>query len=311
MNTVVELKSPERSPIVPAQDIGEAVHNMLERGWTRLEYPSISRRFEQLVSSFIAMIGDEMRDQYVITDTRELDTDGEPDLGLIFKAKGQVKPRPRPDEIAEGRLRYDSTKAVHHYNPRLLAYLGRTPGVLEKHAEFFLESARLHASTVLLVIELAEEMDRRMPGYGFADRVRMMEWEHKSRLLHYECDGPTQEIATRHRDKCFITPHARSSRGGLWLVDNRDTIVPDAEETRANSVLLFFSRQAWEITRGKLKGIVHGVKDTTFNDLVGRTPRQTLVSFVKAHTTEEDRAWAKDNMSQLNIPAHVDRFANT
>lgn len=309
MNTVVKLKSVERSPIVPAEDVGEAVHNMLAHGWTRLEYPSISRRFEQLISSFITMINDEMRNQYVISDARELDGDGEPDLGLIFKAKGQLKLNPRPDEIAEGRLRYDSTKAVHHFNPRLLAYLGRTSGVIEKHAEFFLESARLHAATVLLVIELAEEMDRRMPGYNFAERVRMMEYEHKSRLLHYLCDGPTQAIATRHRDKCFITPHARSSRGGLWLVDSKDMIVPDAEETRANSILLFFSRQAWEITRGKLKGIVHGVKDTTFDDLVGRTPRQTLVSFVKAHTTDEDRAWAKDNMSQLNIPAHVNRFA--
>ena len=311
MNTVVKLKNVERTEIVPAQDVGEAVHNMLERGWTRLEYPSISRRFEQLVSSFIAMISDEARDQYVITDPRELDADGEPDLGLMFKAKGQLKPQPRPDEIAEGRLRYDSTKAVHHFNPRLLAYLGRTPGIIEKHAEFFLESARLHAATALLVIELAEEMDRRMPGYDFAGRVRMMETVHKSRLLHYECDGPTQEIATRHRDKCFITPHVRSSRGGLWLVDSEDTIVPDAEETRANSVLLFFGRHAWEITRGRLKGIVHGVKDTTFGDLIGRTPRQTLVSFMHAHTTAEDRAWAKDNMSQLNIPAHVERFAQS
>ena len=121
-------------------------------------------------------------------------------------------------------------------------------------------------------------------------------------------DGDVPNIAQRHRDKSFLTIHIGSDRGGLWLADNRDTILADAGETQTDSVLIFLSRKAWEITRGTLKGIIHGVRDTTFPSLLGRMPRHTAVGFFHAEVSGDERAWAAEHMHELSIPEHVKRF---
>ena len=211
--------------------------------------------------------------------------------------------------MAEGRLRYDSTKYTHHFKPRLLAYLGRKPETIDAHSEFFLHNARMYSEATLIMLEVAEELDRQLPGYGFAERTRARDHHHLLRLLRYVCDGPTPDIAIAHRDKNFMSVHIRSDRGGLWLADSKNHVIRDAEETRSNSVLLFFGRDAWRITRGRLKGIIHGVKDQTFNDLTGRMPRHTAVAFGHATCTKEDEAWALDHMSDLTFTPNVKQWA--
>ena len=306
---VTRLRPKGASPaIVPATNIGEAVHNLLKDGWTRLECPTLGRRYDTLIDSFLRMVSSPESEKYVIGAPRELDKDGEPDIGLIFKAKGQKKPHPRADEIAEGRTAYDSTKWTHHFKPRLLGYLDKTPGLLESHDTFFLESARMQSEAALLMLEIAEEMDRAMPGYDFAQRFLLGDSKHVTRLLHYLCDGPA-EIAQRHRDQCFITGAIRSSRKGLWLVDNHGTIIRSAEETRPDSILIFFGRKAWEITRGRIQGIVHGVKDTSAHNPLTRKPRQSAIFFGHADVLPEEANWARDHMSDLTIPQHVEQWA--
>lgn len=308
---IVKLRNPQRVPIVPAKDVGEAVHNLLRSGWTRLEYPTLSRRFETLASTFTAMTNDERRCDYVVPDARELDRQSEPDLGLIENAKGQLKLKPRADEIAEQRLRYDSTKFKHQFKPRLLGYLGRYPGRVERHAEFFLDNARMYGEATLLLLEITEELDRRLPGYRFVERVREADHHHLLRQLRYLCDGPTPDIAMGHRDQDFITIHNRSDRGGLWVVDNDGNIIAEVEETSANSILIFFGRKAWQMTRGKLQGIMHGAKDITFSDLTGRMPRQTSVFFGHVCETDEESTFLHNNASKLVFPDHVKRWIAT
>lgn len=308
MSTITRLKPKSVSPsIVPAKDVGEATYNLLRNGWTRLEYPTLSRRFEPVVATFIGLTNDPDRGRYLVKHHREID-DGEPYLGLMESTKGQLKSKPRKDEIAENRLRYDETKFKFHLNNRLLGHYGKIPGLIEAHHEFLLQLSRMHSEAIVLGLDIAEELDRQLPGYGFFERMLMAEQAALSRLLRYMCDGESPGIATRHRDKDFLTIHERSDRGGLWLADNNDMIIPDAQETLANSVLLFFGRKAWEITRGKLKGIVHGVRDLTFHDLTRRMPRHTAVTFLHAHVSKEEQAWADDHMSDLTIHPHVDRF---
>lgn len=291
--------------ITPARDIGEAVSNLLRNGWTRLEYPAVARGFTSIIESFTSMTNDPDRHHYAVTDRRELDADGEPDIGLIEKAKGQRKPNPRPDEIAEGRTRYDSTKFTHHFKPRLLGYLGRVPGAIDRHAQFFLENARMYGELVLIMQEVAEEMDRQMPGYSFAARFNACNHQHVLRLLRYLCDGPP-EIALAHRDQCFLTAHPRSDRSGpLWLLDSNGTIIEDAEETRDDSILLFLGRKAWEVTRGKLQGVPHGVKDRLCNAGTLRTPRHTAVAFSHVDRTAADLAFFKENASALTFPPQL------
>jgi hypothetical protein len=304
MNLIAPTIEPAgRLRIVPARDIGEAVNNLLQNGWTRLAYPALARRFDHVVSTFTAMTLDDRRDDYVINDLRELDEQGERDLGLIEKARGQVKLNPRPDEIAEGRDRYDSTKFVHQYKPRLLGYLSKKPGAIERHAEFFLENACMYSESTLLMLEIMEELDRQLPGFSFAARFKACDHDHLLRLLRYLCDGPP-DIAQAHRDKNFITLHPRSDCGGLWVVDNNGRIIKDAEETRDDSVLLFFGRKAWEATHGKISGIIHGVKDRTYADAV-RIPRHTAVGFGHVELMPADREFYRANVGKLTFPSHV------
>ncbi len=296
-------------PIIPAQSIPEAVTNLLRDGWTRLECPGLGRRHEQVIANFIGMCNDPNRDAYAVHDQRELDPQGEPDLGLVYRSLGQKKNNPRPDEVTEERTMYDQSKFFMHFHPRYFGYIGRTPGLIEKHRDFFLHATRMHAEANLLLFDIAEEMDRRMPGFNFLARTGLGQHWNVLRLLHYLCDGPRPDIAQRHRDRCFLTVHIRSSRGGLWFADNKDRIVSNAEETRANSVLLFFGREAWDITQGAIQGIVHGVHDTMFNDLLSRTSRQTSVFFGHAHVHPQEQAWALDHMGDLKIPEHVEAHA--
>ncbi len=303
---VVKLKGPTPIPIEHATNLKDAVGILLKNGWCRLEYTTLSRQFDPVIEQFIKLTEDPKRERYLVEHPREID-DGEPYLGLMQSTKGELKKNPRRDEIAEGRLRHDETKFKFHANNRLLGHYGRS-GLIREHQKFLLEVMRMHGEAMLLGQDVAEELDRQLPGYNFLER--MLETEHMclTRLLRYMCDGKSPGIATRHRDKDFLTIHTRSDRGGLWLADNRDMIIADAEETRANSVLIFFGRKAWEITRGRLKGIIHGVRDLTFDDMIGRMPRHTAVSFLHASVKADELAWADDHMNQLQIPPHIDRF---
>lgn len=297
-----------RRIIVPAYSIEEAAQNLLRDGWTRLSYGTLSRQFNPVIKTLRAITEDPERHLYEIRDARELDADGEQDLGLIIKPKGGTKTRPRKDEIAEGRLTYDDTKFTYQHKQRILGYYARHPGLIEKHPEFFLHTARMHDEASLLALEIAEEMDKQMPGYAFAQRMQKTWSKNLLRLLRYLCDGDVPNIAQRHRDKSFLTIHIGSDRGGLWLADNKDAILADAGETQTDSVLIFLSRKAWEITRGNLKGIVHGVRDTTFTNLLGRMPRHTAVGFFHAEVEDDERAWADEHMHELTIPDHVKKF---
>jgi hypothetical protein len=294
--------------IVPARTVPDAVHELLTNGWTRLQYGTIAHQFDSLVRSLTSITEDPDRDRYVVNDEIELDSDGENDIGLIIKPRGGIKHRPRPDEITENRLAYDDTKFTFHYKQRLLGYYGRHPGLIERHAGFFLEVARMHDETSLLGLLIAQEIDRQMPGYDFVERMKQAWFDNLLRLLRYLCDGDVPNIAKGHRDKCFITIHPGSDRGGFWLLDAHGHIIADAGETARDSVPIFLSRKAWEITRGRLRGVVHGVRDTTFGSIAGRTPRHTAVCFMHAEVRADERCWAKANIDQLNVPSYVRQF---
>ncbi len=301
------LKSPPKNKIVAAKDIGEAVHNLLKNGWTRLECESLARTFDPVIATFIDVTKDADRKRFVVDARRELDADNEPDLGLFLREKGHPKLKPRQDEIAEGRLTYDDTKFVYHHRPRVLGYYSRIPGLIERHVEFFAHISRMHGESQLLIHEIAEELDRQFPGFGLYERSLEGEWKTVTRLLRYLCDGPSPKMANRHRDQDFITIQQRSDRLGLWLADNNNVIQPSAEETRTDSVLIFFGRKAWAMTKGRLKGIVHGVTDTMFHDEV-RKPRHTAVSFGHAILRPDEEAWGAENANQLRLPKHVDEY---
>ena len=307
MSTATVLKPKKFVPleVVDAQSLDEAADNLLKKGWTRLSCTTLPQRFERVISAFVPMTDDPNRPDYAIDAKREF-ADGKSELGLLETTKGTLKSNPRPDEIAEGRVREDETKYKFQFNNRLPGYYSRK-GLIERHVSFFSEVAQLHSEALLLGLEMAEKLDERMPNYGFLERMFAGEHGAMTRLLRYMCDGESPGIAQRHRDRDFLTIHVRSDRKGLWLADKNDVIVPDAQETRTNSVLMFFGRKAWEMTEGKIKGIVHGVTDTTFGDSL-RFPRHTIVTFLHAAVREDEQKWGNAHVHELTIPPHVDRY---
>jgi len=307
MVTATVLKPTKFQPleVVDAKTLDEAAENLLKRGWTRLTCPTMPQRFERVISAFVPLTEDPNRDEYKIDARREF-ADGQSELGLLETTRGKLKSKPRPDEIAEGRVREDETKYKFQFNNRLPGYYSRK-GLIERHVSFFSEVAQLHGEALLLGLEVAEKLDQEMPNYGFLERMFTGEHGAMTRLLRYMCDGEQPGIAQRHRDRDFLTIHVRSDRPGLWLADKNDVIVPDACETRTNSVLMFFGRKAWEITHGKIRGIVHGVTDTTFKDKL-RFPRHTIVTFLHAAVSAEEDAWGKTHVHELNLLPHVDKY---
>ncbi|MEI7719599.1 MAG: hypothetical protein WCI89_00075 [bacterium] len=179
---------------------------------------------------------------------------------------------------------------------------------MQEQAKFFSALSITQGQCVLLGYELAEQLDRLMPDYNFVQRMHEAEGASRLRLLRYLCDGERPGIAQRHRDQCFITIHIRSDRPQLWLANRGNTqIIEDAQETRDDSVLIFLGRKAWEITRGDLDGIVHGVLDPTFGE-TGRPPRHTVVSFLHASVSQAEREWGEENMPRLAIPSFVSDY---
>jgi hypothetical protein len=302
------MLSPTRAPNTTlAATIDEAVENLLLQGWTRLTYPALGRSLETLVEPFIRVTTDPSRSDLVVSASRELDRDKEPDIGLIENAMGQVKPNPRPDEIAEGRTKFDATKFKHQFKPRLLGYVAQHSGAMDRHGSFLLENARVYGMCSLLMLEIAEALDRQMPGYNFVSRMRAADHYHLLRLLRYVCDGPF-EIARPHRDQNFISAQIGSDRGGLWLVDSTGRIVADAGETDPDSILIFWGRKMWQMTGGKIQGIIHGVKDTT-HGASSRIPRHTAVFFGHVLETTEEKEYLQANAAKLAFPDHVKAWA--
>ena len=298
------------TPLPVARTLDEAAVNLLEYGYTRLQSRTLPRRVPTLSRRFATITEDMRRQLLVISHPREQHADGTNDLGFREVRRGDIKHNPRPDEIAEGRTEYDETKVVFHYNGRALGYWsGRgVGGLLREQGEFFSECGLIQGECVLLGYELAERLDRLLEGYNFVQRMREVEGAARLRLLRYLCDGEKPAIAQRHRDQCFITIHIRSDRPQLWLADRSNThIIEDAQETRDDSVLVFLGRKAWEITRGKLDGIVHGVLDPTFQK-EKRLPRHTAVFFLHASVYPEEQQWGHENIGRLAIPPFVSNY---
>lgn len=293
-----------------ALNLDQAAGNLLELGYTRLICPSLPPRFPKLVVEFAEISEDGRRKLLVIPHLREQHADGTNDLGFREVRRGNIKKNPRTDEIAEGRTKYDETKFVLHFNARALGYWSGHDAeeLLREHEQFFFELSLVQSESMLIGYEIAERFDHLLPGYGFVKRMHEAEYLARLRLLRYLCDGVEPSIAQRHRDQCFLTIHIRSDRPGLWLANKDHTqIIEDAQETREDSVLIFLGRKAWEITNGKLDGIIHGVLDPTFGE-AGRTPRHTAVSFLHATVRDEEQGWGTNNIHQLVIPQHVSDY---
>ncbi len=294
-----------------APNLDQAAQNLLEFGCTRLRNLVLPRRVPKIIRGFAKITGDLRRSLLVIPDLREQQSDGTNDLGFREVRRGDTKHNPRPDEIAEGRTSHDETKFVLHYYPRALGYWsGRdVEAFIRENERFFFQLGVLQSESTLLCYEIAERFDRLLPGYNFMARMLEAECLSRLRLLRYLCDGTEPGIAQRHRDQCFLTIHIRSDRPQLWLANRDNTqIIENAQETRDDSVLMFLGRKCWEITRGKLDGIVHGVLDPTFGQ-EGRSPRHTVVSFHHAGVNNEDRKWGRDNSYTLKIPPLIERFS--
>lgn len=298
------------APLTTAATLDAAADALLEHGYVRLLMPTVAKHIRPIITGFKRLTEDPNRAKLVVSALRERHQDGANDLGLREVRRGGTKHNPRPDEIAEGRTQYDETKYVFHYNGRALGYWADMGCIIHEHAPFFLELGMLQGRCTLLAYEMAERLDRKMPGYQFVNRLREAEQAGRVRLLRYLCDGHLPGIAQRHRDQDFITVHVHSDRPQLWLADrNNERILENAEETREDSVLIFFGRKAWEITRGKLQGIVHGVLDPTFGEK-NRSPRHTIVSFMHATVTPSEEAWAQAHIRDLKIPDSVSNFGS-
>ncbi len=298
---------PARSQLMTATSVDEAAQNLLEHGFTRL-VSNLPQRFNAVVPPFARLTQEPEGELLKIDHPRERHADGTSDLGLRIARKGDKKLNPRPDEIAEGRITYDETKFVYHHNDRALGYFGQHQQLLRRHREFFFASSLLHNECNVLALEIAENLDNYLPGYHFAQRLMKVQSMSRLRLLRYLCNGTSPSIAQQHRDQCFLTIHIKSDRPGLWLADRRNEyIIADAEETRDDSVLLFFGRKAWEFTRGRLQGIVHGVVDTTYES-ADRKPRHTGVDFQHIELSYEDLEWSGQHVRELVLPPLVANY---
>lgn len=287
-----------------ARTFDEAAQNLITLGFTRLE-SNLPKRFEAVVLPFAKLTEDPDGELLKIDADREKHEDGTADLGLRIARKGDIKLNPRPDEIAEGRTNYDETKFIYHGNDRALGYFAERPDLIRRHRNFFFESTLLHNECNILALEVADRLDVHLPGFAFAKRMLKVQALSRLRLLRYLCDGTSPAIAQRHRDQCFLTIHIKSDRAGLWLADrNNENIIIDVQETRDDSVLLFFGRKAWELTYGQLKGVLHGVTDPAYG-LNDRAPRHTGVDFQHVDVPEPALDWSAKNMDQLQIPHHI------
>jgi hypothetical protein len=291
-----------------AHTLNEVAANLVRLGYTRYACPTLPARFPKVVETFAKLTQSADAELLAITDLRELHEDGKSNLGLRQVRKGELKENPRQDEIAEGRLTYDDTKFYYHGNQRTLGYFANRGGVIERHRDFFLETTLMNAECVILGLEITDRMDALMPGYNFAKRMLAREDAAVGRLLRYLCDGDKPNIAQMHRDQNFLTVHIKSDRPQLWLADRDGHIIADAQETRDDSVLIFLCRKAWQITRGALPGIWHGVLDPTFGS--DRVPRHTAVNFLHATVTEDEERWTAENIQLLRPPQHLVEYSS-
>jgi hypothetical protein len=301
-----ELVQSKRTVICAAQSLEEAAYNLIRDGWTRLSHTALPPLFDQVIPAFADLTTDPRRDEYLIRHPREFD-DGEPALGLMPLTNGKVKPNPRLDELVEGRARKDARKFRYHHNLRSLGYFAAHPGLVERNSMFFLRTAEMFSAAILLGREIAEELDKQLPGFYFAERMRMQTDHFLLRLLRYLCTDERPEMAQPHTDRDFLTVHIRSDRPGLFLVDGHGTLITDANEDDQESILLFFGRHAWEITRGELRAIPHGVIDTTFRSR-DRAPRHTAVCFLHGYANDSSRIWAEKRVGELAMPQCVHEY---
>ncbi len=244
--------------------------------------------------------------------------DGEPDVGYLPQRKGEKKKKPRPDEIAEGRLYHDSNKFTFHFHPDLWGYLAGQGADLIKYRDFMISQSILHGIGTDFALGFAEMFDDHYPDLQYMsmyDRYLAGAHEHVTRLLEYPYDEKVEgnEKAKFHTDQCgFSVHHISDFRGGLRGVSRQGKLVLP-EEKEGHVVGLFPSIKTWAITRGEEIGFPHGVYerrkpastlfplegDNATERRVRQLPRRVMVQFFHPQWTKEDIAYRDENKAFL------------
>lgn len=299
--------------IKPRSALYEFVRNQqiaeqfLEKGWAEIP-SSVPSLFSPIMRGFDLLVKDTERGAWKIDALME-HRDNKPDLGLLEQRKGEKKPDPRPDEVAEGRIYFDEDKFLLHINARLVGYLFNGGADIKRYAEMLFAGIQANSSCYLLALAIAENLDRVLPGFHFFERTKEGEHDTLTRSIIYpygERKGKTK--ARPHRDQCFITVHVKSSFPGLSILDNNQKEVPVNEATD-DKVLVFPGRKFFSITKGIVKGTLHGVMERRKGSLVtprferriAQEDRKTLVAFIHCTVTPEEKIWEKENVSQLKF----------
>lgn len=267
---------------------------LIERGFASIP-SSLPTLTDQIFEGMERLASDRGNELWKIPDEMEIYSD-RLDLGFFQRTKGQLRQNPRPDEVAVNAPMYEKDKFVLHYNDRLLAYLARNKTPIDSYAAMLKRLSYMHRAAAHLSILVAEDLDRLMPGYDFTRRL-LEEGEHnKSKLFMYPLKDKPRRVRV-HRDQSLLTIQVAGTHPGLVLWDEKGEKA-SVSETDPSSVLIFFGIKMFPITKGRYKGIAHGV-DFRESIASGAAYRHSLVCFIQGSLAQEERAWMRDHYEEL------------
>lgn len=285
------METPLSSNAIERKRIAE---NLIERGFASIP-STLPALTEGIFKDFERLVGSLDSAAWKINDPEEIYSD-RPDLGFFHRTKGEAKYSPRPDEIAANVPTYEKEKWVLHYNERLLAYLIRNKATLEPYKAMLGRLSYMHRALTHVSLLIAEDLDRLLPGYQFTKRL-LSEGEHsKSKMFMYPLKDRPKRVRV-HRDQSLLTIQVTGTLPGLMLWDEKDTLVP-VLETDPESIFIFFGLKMFPLSRGRYKGVAHGV-DFTQANASGEMNRFSLIHFIQGELSSEERAWMKENQEQL------------
>lgn len=179
----------------------------------------------------------------------------DPDTGYLVRRLGQ----PGPD----GRIS-DPDKEAFHVSHRLPEFLKSSGVPIEAGFADWLDTCfEVMRVCRAAAQEVAENLDRELPGYEFARRISTpaAEFMHKLRLLWY--GGGAAEgyvLGKDHYDRNVFTLHGGDSRPGLVIYDKKGQRY--LFRVRPDSALCFPGAKLAKLTGGLIEAFPHGIVAT-------------------------------------------------
>ena len=234
--------------------------------------------------------GDDYLQDFLIPPMTQEQFQVNPDYGVKLERGGDI-PNPTAIQIAEGRTKEDSNKDWWHYHPHLELWLQEKGVEITPDLEqLFYHASKLHNAANFMSLQIARELDSRLPGYNFLERIKTVMYLNVLRGLNYNETRRGVNKAVWHSDRSIWGFHWWSTFHALVLRVDGKEIHPD--EVAEDKVLVFFGQHIEKIC-DELKGkkVPHAVVERRQNDIeiafedrrIENVPRSTLVSFIKAN----------------------------